>query len=143
LGAGGYVLYYEAPGLNSESGGTSVPPLDITLRSPTGEVLPLSDYDSSFTYSIGGHEGRAIGTVQVDDPGAYRLTVAESPGSAGVVAVGRGMGRWVVGLVLAAVLSFFVLIAAGTVLAVVTAVRRDRSKRGFQRDYARFQAPAR
>jgi hypothetical protein len=143
LGAGGYVLYYEAPGLDSESGGTSVPPLDITLRSPTGEVLPLSDYDGGFTYSIGSHDGRAIGTVQVNDPGTYRLTVAERPGSAGVVAVGRGMGRWIVGLVLAAVLSFFLFFAAATVIAVLTAVRRGRSKRGFQRVHARSQAPTR
>jgi Protein of unknown function (DUF2510) len=127
---GGYVLYFEGLWTGADTG-SYVPPPTLSLVPVGGEgPVPIRSYAGTMTYEIGGHSGRAIGTIQIDQPGSYRLQVqGESLGSGGAVAVGRGIGRRIVVTLGLTFLGPGVLFLAGMVLAIVVSIRRSRNSR--------------
>jgi hypothetical protein len=127
LEEGGYVVYHEAPGVDDD-GGPAVPAPEVTVTSAADRRLPLSDYNGSFTYNAAGHEGRAIATFRVDEPGVYRLGVEAGDGATGTVAVGPGLGWGFASAVVAALLIFFVSLGIGAVIALVTGLRRSQAR---------------
>ena len=129
LDAGGYVVYHEAPGVGGD-GGNAVPVPQVTVTSAADRRLPLSNYQGGFTYDAGGHQGRAIATFRVEEPGSYQVRVDADGGSTGTVAVGPGLGWGFAGAVVAALLVFFVSLGIGAVIALVTGLRRSQARRG-------------
>lgn len=81
----------------------------LVLEKPTARVQ----------YSLAGYSGHNAFDVQVGSGGAYALTC--SGGSPYVIAIGAGVGAWIVIAVLA-VIPFL----GGLALVIVTAVRRRR-----------------
>ena len=51
---GGYSIYHEYDGAYDEIFAT---PPEVTVTDPSGDDVPLDDYDTSVTYSADGHEG--------------------------------------------------------------------------------------
>lgn len=125
---GGYVIYYEAPGASAE--GFSVPSVHVNLfRADNGEPVQLSLYGGRLTYSVSGHQGRAVATFHVDQPGQFMLESIGTPPGPASLAVGRGIGGAIAGAVVRSVLGTVVLFFGGVVLAVVVAVRRRAARR--------------
>lgn len=97
---GTFVLYTETSGeveelvgecdaeLRYDSDPDDVPPPEVTLLDPNGEVLEL-EAAGEVTYDVDGFVGSAAHTVQVDTLGDHVLTVAPAAGGAFAVAVGR------------------------------------------------------
>jgi hypothetical protein len=125
---GGYTAYFEGPGIADASDTGRV---DVTLeRTSAGPPPVLGDYHGKLTYNIAGHEGLAVGTIQIDERGTYLLTVGK-PSRPGVtdIAVGRSVGRGIGASVLMLVTAILVLVPAGLVVGILTVVRRRRDRR--------------
>jgi len=129
--AGDFTLYYEAAGVSADDASTAVPSVQIGIVSAQGDKpVSLDKYGGSATYSFGGHEGRAVATFHIADPGTYVVASAADiePGSA-QLAVGGGLGAGFAQIILPALVLVLALLAA-VVLAIVTAVRRHRARTG-------------
>ena len=130
---GGYTLYFEGPGISdgiSDVSETGTVHIELEPTSP-GPYPSLNDYHGSVTYNLAGHEGMAVGTIQIAQPGTYLLSTGE-PTRPGVtnVAVGRGIARGSVRSVVLLVTAILILIPAGLVIGSLTFVRRHRARRG-------------
>jgi hypothetical protein len=125
---GGYTLYFEGPGI-SDAADTPTVHIDLEATSP-GPPPSMNDYVGDVTYSLSGHEGRAVATIQIPQPGTYLLSAGEPTGP-GVtdVAVGRGATRSIVNVVVFGLIAFLLLLPAGLAIGIVTAVRRRRARR--------------
>ncbi|HVF13344.1 MAG TPA: hypothetical protein VM942_02025 [Acidimicrobiales bacterium] len=120
--AGGYVIYYEGP--NADEG--VVPDGAALLTGPSGEEVPLEDYDTDLTYNDGDHAGSAVLTFDIDTPGTYLLE-SESDGN-GELAVGRTVGDTLVTTIVGALALGGLGFVAGVVTLIVTAVRRRNAR---------------
>ena len=106
---------------------TATPPTPaITVTGPTGTEVPLAAYRAEVRYdvpAVADRVGDAALTFPADQPGTYRVTVAEAEQGT-VVAVGDsllwGWGPQVVGIVVLLVGGVLV----GLTVVIVTAVRR-------------------
>jgi hypothetical protein len=125
--AGGYTLYVEAPGAVDR--GIPLVPMEI-VPATGGEPLELRRYSARVTYTSGSREGIAVWSVQIPEPGRYRITTGGEPGLTNV-AFGRGLGRGLAGRIAAAVLVGGLGVTAGAVLAIVTGVQRSRSRKAM------------
>jgi hypothetical protein len=121
-----YVIYYEG-----SSAEVAVPPFEIEIaEARTGTPLAIAPYSGSLTYSILGHEGSAQATVTPERPGAYVVRTTSDVRPIGAnVALGRSIAGPIVRALLGAVAIGLLLIASGSILLAVTAVRRSRSRR--------------
>jgi hypothetical protein len=122
-----YIIYVEGPGVGEDFS----PPVQFQVVDSGGGVLPIADYGGSLTYSMGGHSGRAAGTVTPPRAGPYVLRSATSaPGGGYGVALGESIG----GRILRTILGAFAIgglgVAAGVGLIVTTGVRRRRRGAG-------------
>ncbi|MEA2829125.1 MAG: hypothetical protein QOG43_3564 [Actinomycetota bacterium] len=117
--AGGYVIYFEAPGASDgdiPSGQAQLTPVD------GGDPVPLESYDADFTYDIGGHSGVAVLTADIQAPGSYTLE-SEAEGE-GELAVGKSVAGTLVSSVVGAMALGGLGFVTGVVVLIVTAVRR-------------------
>jgi hypothetical protein len=123
---GGWTVYYEGPGAGSRA---SVPPLEVSVaETATGEAVPVADYGTSLTYSLGGHRGRAILTFGAPRAGSYRLQASSPVARRGRLAVGRGVGRGpFVRVALGIVVAVWSL-GLGAAIVIVTALRRHGTR---------------
>lgn len=115
LTAGGWTVFAE--------GGSLAPPHQITA--PDGSPVLVQPMLSNQTYSLGGHHGQSVGTIDAPVDGVYLVTT--EPGH--IVAFGQDFGSELlgaIGMIFAAVLGGGLLVVAGTVVLVVTQVRRSR-----------------
>jgi hypothetical protein len=120
---GGYSIYYERPGLDSED---PLPSISVAVTGPDGSAVDLDRYSSDVSYSVSGFDGRGVFTFDADQPGAYRV---RTDGSQGQVAVGRGIGARFAGAVVAGVATLLLAPVLGAVVALMTFLRRSRAKR--------------
>jgi hypothetical protein len=105
--------------------GHSVDVVDCELESPPGVGnVELMRPNASVSYTAGGYRGHNGFDVNVATGGTYQLTCKSAEVSEFAVAVGAGIGSWMVIAVLA-----FIPGVAGIVLLVVTIVRRYRAAR--------------
>ena len=123
---GGYTVYYEAAAV---SDGAEIPSLTVALTpSSGGEAVPFADYGGSFTYSMPGHEGVALWTFRIDEPGTYRLNAHDEGAARGEVAVGRSVAGSLPLSLLAAGAVGTIGVGGGVAVIVATAVRRGRAR---------------
>lgn len=122
LGTGGYTLYYEGP--QADDTFYDVPDVDVEIAPVDGRPLRLSDYDTEVTYSEDGREGRALYSFQVDEPGAYVLRSTSGPDDDGELAVGRGLGRRLVGPIVGGVALGLWSLGGAIGIVLLTALRR-------------------
>ena len=122
-----YVVYFEGPG--AEEG--RVPPVQVAIADASTERrLPIAEYEDELTYSLGGHEGTAQGTVTPPRAGRYVVTARTSRGVP--ARLGVALGPSLAGRVLRA---FFTAIGIAAVLGLAgfglfgtTMVRRFRRR---------------
>ncbi len=128
--SGSYTAYFEPEG--GIDGPSYVEPavyLKMT-KQDTGKPVPFTTYNSESTYTSGEHEGRAINTFRITEPGTYVLR-STGQGS-GQVAVGRSpFGKVARGAVFGAALGLAGFVPA-LILTIVLAVKRGRSKRAMR-----------
>ena len=126
LEEGDYVVYAERGG--------GVPQgnfLNGVRMRPAGEgprdEITFEDYTSEFTYDLGGRTGRAQLTFSIQDAGEYQVRVDDGPGTTATTAA---FGPSVAGDLVSAIVGAFVLavggIVIGTILIVITGVRRRK-----------------
>lgn len=129
--AGDFTLYVEAPGVSDD--GANVPRGEVVME-PVGGGQPVefSDYDADFSYDWGGHEGRAVSTFEITEPGIYRVrTATESGLPEGDVALGESLvGDLPRNIVFALVVAFLALVGAAVII-TLTGVRRHRARKAL------------
>jgi hypothetical protein len=125
---GGYVVYYEGPGANSDQ----IPSFNVRIApaAPPAAVGSLQTYGGSVTYTIGTHQGRAVLTLQVVHPGKF---VVEPSGASAVaggsdLAFGQSIGASIVGIVLPTIGLIFLGIASWIILFVIRLTRTRRAR---------------
>ena len=131
LGPGGYVVYYEGPGVAGE-----VPPLGLLITPAVGGPgLQIHPYgrnsprgQSSLRYSVGTHTGQAIGTVSIPVPGgAFDVrSVGAGPGD---VAIGRSVAPILAAGILGALGTGGLGLAIGVLVVALTVARRGKARR--------------
>jgi len=120
-----YIVYVEGPGVGEDF----APPVEVRVVDRRSDrALALAGYSGSLTYSMGGHSGRAVGTVTPARAGSYELRAAAGadPAAGFEVALGDSIGGRIVRAILGAFAIGGLLMAAGIALAVTTGVRRSR-----------------
>src|SRR5690349_23392834 len=124
--AGGYLLYFEGPGMNR--GRTGI--VRVLLQSESdGSHVPISSKHLSERYNIGGHSGQAVASFTITKPGRYLLTDGQATSPAPTdIAVGKGIGAAVVRPVLLIVFGALAF-AGGLVLLILTTLRRRMRRR--------------
>jgi hypothetical protein len=132
---GGYSIYYERPGLDSED---ALPPITVAVTAPDGSIVDLDRYDSDVSYSVSGYDGRGVFTFRADNPGNYAV---RTDGSEGQVAVGRGIGARFAGAVVAGVGTLLLAPVLGAIVALVTFLRRSKAKRAQRAAAQAWQQP--
>jgi hypothetical protein len=125
---GGYSIYHEYEGAYDDDYFLTSEP-QVTVTDPSGDQVFLDRYDSSVTYSAGGHEGEGVFTFDADETGTYEVVASGEAGNG--IAVGRGVGRGLVGAIVGGLSIGFVGVVAAIVIAVVVAVKRGRSRRAL------------
>jgi hypothetical protein len=125
--AGGYTIYHEFDGASSDSG--FAPGVSVTIAGPDGEPVEVKTYDATVTYSWGGHEGIAVYSFTVDQPGDYTVS---AEGETGQVAIGRGIGSSLVGGIVGSLALGIGASLAGGIIAIVVGIKRGRNRRGRQ-----------
>ena len=122
-----YVVYFEGPGADE---GT-VPPVQVAVADArSGRRLPIAGYEDELTYSLGGHDGTAQGTLTPPRAGRYVVTARTGrPASAQLgVALGPSLAGRVVRTTLTAIGIAAVFALAGFGLFGTTMVRRMRRR---------------
>jgi hypothetical protein len=96
------------------------------LVHPAGTAGPWRGATESS--SIAGHQGQTAMYFTIDRPGRYLLATRNAaPGSITDVAVGRGIGRGILGPLVLIIAGSFALLA-GLLIGVITAFRRRRAR---------------
>jgi len=128
-GTGGYTLYYEGPGADSGDSFSGAPDLEVEIAPVDGRPLRLSDYDSDVTYTIHDHEGRALYSFEIDDPGTYVVRSDSRLAEVGEIAVGRGLGRRLFGPIVGGIAVGLWGVGGGIGIVALTALRRRDARR--------------
>jgi hypothetical protein len=73
----------------------SLPSLELTVISPSGEPVAVTPYVANFQYDRDRGLGTAVGTFMAPEPGSYQVSsgAAQTPA---VLAVGPDIGRFLV-----------------------------------------------
>jgi len=135
---GGYIVYLERPGQCcslAAGSGDSAPfsswSMNVALLPDSGgpPVAITIWRGATESYGVAGHEGQTAMHFTIDHPGRYLLVAQNAiPRSITDVAVGRGIGRGMLWVLLILV-ALFALIPAGLVIGGVTFFRRRRARR--------------
>jgi hypothetical protein len=92
-----------------------------------GDDLVIEPYGGSLEYSFGERDGTAQGTVTPPRAGDYVVTTAgEDAGSDAAVALGDSIASPLLRMVVGTIAIGGLLVFAGVVMLVVTAIRRNR-----------------
>jgi uncharacterized membrane protein len=137
---GGYVAYYEAPGVDNSI--TRVPPILVEMRNHnTHQAVPMVPYGNNsngkldkLTYNYNGHNGVAFRQFQIHTAGAYDVLVQAGIGAdqRGDIAFGPSIETGtLVGAGLAVIGAL--LLIAGLIVLVVGLVRRSKHKKELAR----------
>jgi hypothetical protein len=97
-----------------------------------GQVIEPGPVHGSTTYSLQGRSGRAVLSFSVPENGRYRFSCDYPPEQSGpptVLAVGHGVGGAIVRIVLGSLTWGGAGMLLSTILIVVVAVARERSKK--------------
>jgi hypothetical protein len=121
---GGYSIYHEYFGAASDGFGATP---GVTVTDPSGAEVALRSYTSSVTYDFGSHEGEGVYTFEAEQAGTYQVTTTGD--STSTIAVGPGIGRGLVSSIVGGFVVGAIGVIGGIVLAIVTGVRRGRSRR--------------
>jgi len=126
-----YVIYYEGsiavPEVLDQEGLT----VSIRLRAGPQNVLPVSGYGGSFTYTLGSRHGRAVGTFDTPRPGRYVITTSNpyaATDGARIVIGPPVLGlvrRYLVRGALGAILAFFLVGGVGALLLTLSDRKQD------------------
>ena len=140
---GTYTIYYESHSkvcqdlTQSGSGcttetvrGPKSPPAGLSITiSKDGQDLDVKDAKNSFDYTLGDYTGKAVGSVKVDEPGAYSMVVQTRREGDFAIALGKDVVStivpWLIGAVALAVLG----VILGLLVLILTGVKRGRRKR--------------
>ena len=124
---GGYVIYYEAPGAASAHFGFDV---SVVPASPGASARSLKPYTAGLTYSFGARQGQATLTLDISQPGTFRVMATGEPAVTGGshLAFGPGIAGNLVRTVVIAVPLMLVGIVSGIVLFIVRRVRIARRR---------------
>jgi hypothetical protein len=126
-----YTGYFEFSGASS---GDTTQGVRIRLTGPDSHVVPMDDFRSEETYSLGGHEGRAEFSFRVGRDGTYHMLTDGGPDV--TVAVGDGLGSSIVGTILLALAVGAAGVLLGVAVVIVTAVlRANRSRPAIPRGF--------
>lgn len=94
------------------------------LNGPGSGDLPLGKPHSQVRYSLGGYKGHNVFDIVVATGAPYDLTCESEGDRPFAIAVGTGVGAWIVVTVVAIIPAL-----AGIALLIVTTVRRRRARR--------------
>ncbi|HVC06133.1 MAG TPA: hypothetical protein VND98_00900 [Solirubrobacterales bacterium] len=130
-----YVIYYEDTVSMPEA--VELRGLRVSIRPAAGpqNVLPISGYEGSFTYSRGSYYGRAVGTFNTPQPGRYLINTLNPyvAGESARIAVGPPvlglLGRYLLRGILGAIVVFFGVGGVGALLLTLSD-RREMLGRG-------------
>lgn len=148
LEPGSYTVYYETPGVaghdewggdgfddGSRVGDAGLPALDLTMEPVNGaQPVTLESRLTTSTYHVDGSrgplEGRSVWQFHLDRAGSYLVTVSadDDTGPPAAIAIGPGIGRGIVGMVVAFFAAFWFLLAAGLVAGITALVRHSRAR---------------
>jgi len=125
---GGYVVYYEGPG--AESGQVPAFQVRVIPVSASAAVRSLAAYNSTLTYGIGSHQGRAVLTLQISQPGQFRV---QTPGAASLpagadLAFGDSFAGGLVGTLVPGLLLTFAGLAGLVVIFIIRVVKTNRAR---------------
>jgi hypothetical protein len=124
LSAGRKSIYYEGPGGSD----ADVPALQIQITSlADGQPLAIGGHSGSVSYSISGHAGRSTAGFRVPRDGRHRVAVDAPQGAppSAELAIGRGLGNRLVGVIVGAIAIFFVGGGIGAAVLARTSARRS------------------
>ncbi len=125
--SGGYVVYYEGPG--AQSGNIPSFNIRVTPASPGAAVSGLARYQSSVTYSVGSHQGRAVLTLDIARPGQFAVTASGAPAAGADLAIGGSIARGIVGIIVPAVPLMILAFLGGLVVFIIRIVRKSAMRR--------------
>lgn len=94
----------------------------------SGDDVAIQPYDGSLEYSFGERDGSAQGTVTPQRAGDYVVTTgSEEAGSGAAVALGESIATPLLRMVIGTIAIGGLLVFAGVIMLVVTAIRRSRA----------------
>jgi hypothetical protein len=129
--AGGYIVYYEAPGANRRNARVPAFRIQVVPASAGAAVASLKTYGSNVTYGFSSHRGRAELTLQVTHPGTFRVVTQGAPPAtaAADLAFGGSIAGGIVKVVLLTLLLVLVGAAGAIVVFVIRLVKTQRQRR--------------
>ncbi len=130
-----YVIYYEDTIATPDA--FEVRGLKVSIRPGVGaqNVLPISGYEGSFTYSRGSYYGRAVGTFDIPHPGRYVVITSNPSADEGSARIAVGppvfdlLGRYLLRGALGAILVFFGVGGVGALLLTLSDRKEDVESR--------------
>ena len=140
---GTYTIYYESHSkvcqdlTQSGSGcttetvrGPKSPPAGLSITiSKDGQDLNVSGAKNSFDYTLGDFTGKAVGTVKVDEPGAYSMVVQTRREGDFAIALGKDVVSTIVPWLIGALALAALGVILGLLVLILTGVKRGRRKR--------------
>ncbi len=130
-----YVVYYEDTVAVPEP--VEVRGLGVSIRPGAGahNVLPISGYGGSLTYSLGSYYGRAVGAFDTPRAGRYVITTSnpDADGGRARIVVGPSvlglLGRYLLAGILGAIVVFFGVGGVGALLLTLSDRRAEAASR--------------
>ena len=140
---GTYTIYYESHSkvcqdlTQSGSGcttetvrGPKSPPAGLSITiSKDGQDLDVKEAKNSFDYTLGDYTGKAVGSVKVDEPGAYSMVVQTRREGDFAIALGKDVVSTIVPWLIGALALAALGVILGLLVLILTGVKRGRRKR--------------
>jgi hypothetical protein len=86
-------------------------------------VIRLADYQSTVTYSVGSHHGRAIFTVNIARPGKFTISTSGASGTGDDLAIGGSVASAIVGTLVPALPLTILAFVGGLLVFILRIVR--------------------
>jgi hypothetical protein len=130
--SGSYVVYYEGPG--AQGGHLQGFNVNVSPASPGAVAKSLTPYQASVTYSLSGHQGRAVLTLKVTHPGRFRVTPSKVPpaDASGDLAFGQSIAGGIVRAVAVGVPVMGLAFIGGLTVFIIRIARKSRIRRARQ-----------
>ena len=133
---GHYTIFYEYHSVIGDkvySTGEGISGLECALVAKAKpQKIALSPSTMNSTYQFGGRSGRSLFEFVIDEPGVYVLSADYGEGRPGpqvVLAVGKDFTAGLITTIFGAIALVFGSIAIAVAIAVVTLVKRSKSKK--------------
>jgi hypothetical protein len=120
-------IYYERGDHHEGGDAAGLTFVGLVVLGPDGQQPATRQPDGRIEYDIGGHSGYAMAMFDADRPGQYTVE-AQGGRPGGAIAVSKSMAGAITRMVVGPLALAFVTVVAGVVLAVVTYLRRRRSR---------------